>query len=579
MLAVASFGPMSSRPTVLVVVSCVLVVSLAGCASKTPVEDPPMGTIDPQQVPREIPLHAVARVLPFETTAPDEIVLRGHVYLPNGTGPFAVILNYSPYWNAINGDSEEQNAAAADGRASMAGIFGPLLDAGFAIALINVRGTGESDGCNAWLNPSIDGPDAASIIQNLAAQPWSNGNVGMVGISWHGYSQYASLYDQPPALKAVAPASAVLDLWTLFTRRGPTINSQFGPMATTYAAFQSLVGVGIEGDAPPNRAQCPEHVAQIQAFNQLTLDGDKSAFMRARDLQPVLRNNTIPMLVTNGLGSGEGHILQADGLWELMPTERRLFLGQWGHAYPDDDLADVYPKMLVQWFDHYLRGGPKTVPTGLVDWQDDQNGWHQTPTWPPAGATKRLHLSTLSLVDAPEKVAASAQTFQSVYLDPQPDLCPGTKAVYVSPPLKNDVLLAGHFFADLTVKSTRDNGNFGLFLWHLDALDPCPGTDPQVSLVTESDVEVGRAISDLRHRGQLEQGKPFPVGSADVMSMRSHPFASVVKAGERLVLAVSGGALEVAPRQEMPTLVVQTGPNVEGWIDIPVFEGVLEFQS
>jgi hypothetical protein len=65
----------------------------------------------------------------------------------------------------------------------------------------------------------------------------------------------------------------------------------------------------------------------------------------------------------------------------------------------------------------------------------------------------------------------------------------------------------------------------------------------------------------------------------DVMSMRSHPFASVVKAGERLVLAVSGGALEVAPRQEMPTLVVQTGPNVEGWIDIPVFEGVLEFQS
>lgn len=523
-------------------------------------------------------LHSVAEILPFVAATKDGTALRGHVYLPDGEGPFGVILNYSPYWNSIDGHSESQTKVV-DGRTTMTDIFQPLLEAGFAVALVNLRGTGESEGCNPWLDPAADGSDAYDVIQSLAAEAWSNGNVGMVGISWHGYSQYAALVEKPPALKAVAPASAILDTWNLFTRHGPSINTQFGPMATTYAAFYALTGVGVYGDMPASRLTCPEHVEQLQAFNQLTVDGDKSAFFEGRDFHEIIADTEIPMLVTNGLTRfGEGHILQIDGLWDLLPEERRLLIGQWPHSYPDDDREAAYEEMLVAWFDHYLRGGPKLVETGVVEYQDDEEDWHASTEWPPPSTTTRLFLSAGTLEAEKDDVRVSRSLFQSSYVDPRPDDCPQpTKVLYVSPPLAQDVLVAGNFRANVTVTSTEPNGNFGLFLWHENDLLPCEegAADLQDLYALR---EVSRALSDLRHRGTLEQGLPFPIGSPSVMSMQSHPFASQLRAGERLILGVAGGAVELAPRPEQPTYAIETGTG-DGWLDLPVVEGELVFRA
>ena len=67
--------------------------------------------------------------------------------------------------------------------------------------------------------------------------------------------------------------------------------------------------------------------------------------------------------------------------------------------------------------------------------------------------------------------------------------------------------------------------------------------------------EVRRALSDLRHRGgSLEMGRDFPTSGSDGIQMSSHPFASNVKAGERIVVAVSGGSAELTPRPETELL-------------------------
>jgi predicted acyl esterase len=64
--------------------------------------------------------------------------LRGDVYLPEAGGPVGTVLQLSPYWNTVKGPGEGQAASDA---------VRPFVDAGFAVALVNLRGTGESDGC------------------------------------------------------------------------------------------------------------------------------------------------------------------------------------------------------------------------------------------------------------------------------------------------------------------------------------------------------------------------------------------------------------------------------------------------
>lgn len=564
-----------SRSLAVIVVVALSAGAFAGCFSGT--EEGPHHGDDHVEAPHEIPLHSLDRIEPFMASAGDGTPLRGHVYIPEGEGPFATILEFSPYWSTTQGKSEEQ-AVEENGRRTMGRHFGKFLDAGFVVALINIRGTGPSGGCNSWFDPAVDGPDAAAVIEALAAEPWSNGNVGMIGLSWPGYTQYAALVDPPPALKAVAPSSGVPDAWTLFTRRGPPINTQLGPMAVFYGAALAVTIVGIEGVTSPDHATCPSYAEQAVAHHELNMNGDKTAFWQARDNRPFVANTTVPMFVTNGLTNGEGHILQFEGLWDLMPAESRTLLGQWGHSYPRSDKADAYAREVVAWFDHYLRGGPKLVETGIVEYQDDQGAWHQTDRWPPVSTPTTLYLSDGSLVRAQDEVVPSRQTFVGQSVDPGAFDCPGTHALYVSPPLAEDVELAGNFLVNVTVESTLPNGNFGVFLYHVDEVQPCgekvTGGGPGLSWPGE----VRRALSDLRHRGGgLEQGEDFPVGSPEEMRLSSHPFASPVKAGERLVVAVSGGSEELTARAETPVLTVITGADVEGQITIPVVRGELRF--
>ena len=63
---------------------------------------------------------------------------------------------------------------------------------GFAFVRVDIRGTGDSDGVllGEYLQQEQD--DALEVIAWLARQPWSNGSVGMRGISWGGFNSSAN---------------------------------------------------------------------------------------------------------------------------------------------------------------------------------------------------------------------------------------------------------------------------------------------------------------------------------------------------------------------------------------------------
>ena len=74
---------------------------------------------------------------------------------------------------------------------------------GIAVARIDIRGSGDSDGILADEYLPREQQDAAEIIAHFAATPWSNGNVGMTGISWGGFNALQVAALRPPALKAI----------------------------------------------------------------------------------------------------------------------------------------------------------------------------------------------------------------------------------------------------------------------------------------------------------------------------------------------------------------------------------------
>jgi predicted acyl esterase len=528
----------------------------------------------------------VKEVRPLAVVADDGTVLRGHVYLPDREAPLATVLEFSPYWGTSYPRSGEATVTAPDGRRTLWNWLAPFIDAGFAVALVNVRGTDQSEGCLQW-GTRIDARDGAAVVHSLAREPWSNGRVGMIGHSYPAWMAYLALTEAPPELGAIAIASGIIDPWNLMTRNGAAF--LLGPFAMPAATGGLATGaLGLQGPAgpstmlatPPSHLACPRYLEDTVPSADMVVRGDRNAYWDSVDLRPRLERTKVPVLVANGLRQ-EGHMLQVEGLWTRLGRDKRMVLGQWNHQRPETGGHEAWPSMMVGWFDEHLRGGRRTVTPGVVDFQADGGGWHAASRWPPPASEATLRMSGEHLVAAGEDVVAGTQTFVGRDSDPAPARCADERALYVSPPLEHDVVLAGNFGLDLTLTSTLPDGNLAAVLFHTREVGDCPGPQPPSASPLDGYLhapqEVRRAVGDLRHAGGHPYGRLFPIGEPTAVTLDSHPFATRIPAGERLVLAVAGGARELFPDARKPRLTVTTGPGVAGALRLPVLEGHLSF--
>ncbi len=161
-------------------------------------------------------------------TMRDGVQLAATVRPPEGKtladGPFPTVIEYSGYSIAAPGNLLQQlidefvthttdtsSLPVPDSATAVGSILAPLL--GFATVSLQMRGTGCSGGAfDLFGLPSIyDGYDAVQIV---ASQPWVKGHkVGLVGISFSGFSQLYVAGTRPPGLAAIAPLSVTNDLY------------------------------------------------------------------------------------------------------------------------------------------------------------------------------------------------------------------------------------------------------------------------------------------------------------------------------------------------------------------------------
>src|SRR5258708_7278709 len=123
----------------------------------------------------------------------DGVSLAGDLFLPDAPGPFPTLVHYYPYHkdDVIGGLFDHPNRYFAA--------------RGYASVLVDLRGLGGSEGV-AWEHVDRrEGDDGAQIVEWAAAQPWSDGNVGMWGMSYGGFTAFSTAAARPPHLKAIAP--------------------------------------------------------------------------------------------------------------------------------------------------------------------------------------------------------------------------------------------------------------------------------------------------------------------------------------------------------------------------------------
>ena len=138
---------------------------------------------------------------------PDGVRLAVTLYMPDGAKAgekFPALLEYLPY-------RKDDGTAAGDYPKHTY-----FARRGYVSVRVDIRGFGASEGIPPEREYSEQEQlDGEQIIAWLARQPWSNGNVGMFGISWGGFTALQMAMRHPPALKAIVALHATANCFTM----------------------------------------------------------------------------------------------------------------------------------------------------------------------------------------------------------------------------------------------------------------------------------------------------------------------------------------------------------------------------
>lgn len=215
----------------------VVVMICAGCKSKESSEPPDYDALTPLWEGYE-------RGSDYAVMS-DGIKIAVDYYLPAkflGEGTpvkkFPVVLQYTPY---SRGAIDIKTGKVYPSFSQHSDLF---LSQGYAIAIVDMRGTGASFGYYADLSQEL-ADDGKEIVDWIAAQPWCDGNVGMAGGSYLGWSQVATASRAPEALKCIVPMETPLEEYTGDTYPGGIQGYAFFEM---WAGF---VYVGQRNYLPP----------------------------------------------------------------------------------------------------------------------------------------------------------------------------------------------------------------------------------------------------------------------------------------------------------------------------------------
>jgi uncharacterized protein len=361
----------------------------------------------------------------------DGVELAVDAYLPSGAGPWPSVLVRLPY---------DKNGRYC----WMPQIAGHFTARRYAFHVQDVRGKFRSGGeVNAFIHEIDDGHDT---LEWMTQQPWCNGAIGMWGDSYYGFTQWTAVASGHPALRAIVPRVTVADLFGWLAGVTPLYGAHYlaqywsdslthhftpdwshRPLCELFEeAFEAIGSRSIAFDRilAEERGQAGVDLyASGHPFDRLripTLHGvgwfDNITPPHMLDYERLMADPEAAPYQYLHAGSTDHENYRFEDV-PVSPAN--------DHATDDDALERMLPRYLepaLDFFDAHLSGrtDPATVPR--VRWHLGNEGWRESPSWPPPGATPaRLHLTAAGGLGADPSEAGGA-----AWVHDPADLVPST---------------------------------------------------------------------------------------------------------------------------------------------------------
>lgn len=514
----------------------------------------------------------------------DGVELNLRITRPEVDGRFPAIMEYNPY---------RRLTAPDPAQAGYPPVVPFLAAHGYVVVQYDVRGTGSSSGCSTDIYSAEERQDGYDMVAWIAAQPWCNGAVGMIGKSYGAVVQWQVAVQNPSHLNAIVVRSANNDVYAEFTNPGgalrPWLFESYAPMMNAY------------NFAPPDpiltgarwASIWAERLAHNQpwslAYLRHTRDGK---YWQSRSLYPDFSRVRCPVLLIEGWADW-----YADAeltAFQRLSVPTKVLIGPWGHYYPEEPEALPGPRvdtrpLYLRWFDHWLKG----IENGIMDeppatvfvrrWSTpslltlaEAGAWRSEAAWPPADTQPTafyLHADGTLSNTAPAQEGADHYDYRASV-----GLAAGRRGLgsttpfgtpvdqrldepwsllYTTAALPGRMLLLGQPRAVLYVSSTARTAWF-----HVRLCEVAP--DGTARLITDGGVLAS-------HRNSHAHPEPLVPGEIYELPIKLRHTACELAAGHRLRVAISSADFQNAwPTGEPAQNTIHRGGARASHVVLPI---------
>jgi putative CocE/NonD family hydrolase len=499
---------------------------------------------------------------------------------------------------------------------------------GYAWIDVDVRGSGASGG---W-QPHPWGPDeiadGARVVDWIVAQPWSNGRVGAMGVSYDGTAAELLLANQHPAVRAVAPRFALFDVYedvafpggvhlTWFTDNWQRTNAalDLGDPAAVLGRWVDAFAVGVSAvDADARRERLATHLASHRRNADVHRGALELCFrddpavgqggFRVADFSPHafaerVRGAGAAVFSYSGWLDGAYANSAIRRFRALGGPRDRLLLGPWNHG----GAQNIDPRRrarrtrfdhsdeLLHFFDRHLRdagaGGGDDSPR-VAYYTQVEGRWKRADAWPPPSEPLRLHLAPARALAAlaaeqegedryrvdPAAGSGARSRWRSLMGERGPIEYPDRRArdarllVYDGPTLERSLEVTGHPLVVLHLAVDAEDADVFAYLE-----DVAP--DGAVGYVTEGQLRALHRALPASGRRSFERRDARPLVPGEVAELRFEllPTSYLFEAGHRVRLALAGADADHFARSGSASeWRVQRGPRWPSRLELPVVQ-------
>ncbi|MGE0621674.1 MAG: CocE/NonD family hydrolase [Pseudomonadales bacterium] len=325
---------------------------------------------------------------------------------------------------------------------------------GYAYVKVEVRGTGASFGVHDAEYSLQEMADYAAVLDWIAAQPWSNGRAGSVGVSYNGTTAELMTTTRHPALKAAAPLYSDFDpQYHLVTPGGVYQPAFLGAWSDLVLAMDANNVCGVIGseryldcvigrlfvagakpvDGPDGRDLLREAVAEhnsqdpramVQTLQYRDSSWGTASYSsldnQAYARKPEIEASGVPLYVVAGwfdAATVEGALARFASFSNPQTVMLAPFSHGGGHDTDPFKVVDAPPVLsqreqldrVEAFFAAHLKDEGEPPPNTLTYYIMGGDTWRTTDNWPPAGfAERRYYLAgDGQLADVPAPEAAS----------------------------------------------------------------------------------------------------------------------------------------------------------------------------